>query len=109
MGEMQLFKEVVVIFRGKIRRKRLLGRLVNDMLHIPGYLVQRFGKIDVPAERFGEPFDAGGEFMIAGIEDNDGSIADQGKNGPVVAVRDYQPGSGRNNQRWNGVFSFCPQ
>lgn len=52
------------------------------MLHIPGYLVQRFGKIDVldvPAERFGEPFDAGGEFMIAGIEDNDGSIADQGK------------------------------
>lgn len=89
MGEMQLFKEVVVIFRGKIRRKRLLGRLVNDMLHIPGYLVQRFGKIDVPAERFGEPFDAGGEFMIAGIEDNDGSIADQGKNGPVVAVRDY--------------------
>lgn len=62
--------------------------LVNNMLHIPGYLVQRFGKIDVPAERFGEPLDAGGEFMVAGIEDNDGGVTDQGEDGPVVAVRD---------------------
>lgn len=85
---MKFLKEVVVIFRGKIRRKRLLGRLVNNMLHIPGYLVQRFGKIDVPAERFGEPLDAGGEFMVAGIEDNDGGVTDQGEDGPVVAVRD---------------------
>lgn len=85
---MKFLKEVVVIFRGKIRRKRLLGRLVNNMLHIPGYLVQRFGKIDVPVERFGEPLDAGGEFMVAGIEDNDGGVTDQGEDGPVVAVRD---------------------
>lgn len=104
---MKFLKEVVVIFRGKIRRKRLLGRLVNNMLHIPGYLVQRFGKIDVPAERFGEPLDAGGEFMVAGIEDNDGGVTDQGEDGPVVAVRDDSLEAG--DQRWNGVFSFCPQ
>lgn len=62
-----------------------VGQQYAAHTRVPG---PAFRQKDVPAERFGEPLDAGGEFMVAGIEDNDGGVTDQGEDGPVVAVRD---------------------